>query len=188
MQTTLEVPVDAEHRGWWQIARWRVLQFGHALRNRPDPAVDAELQRLLASDAQWQLLARLTPFDRAHHLRVHALLVRAGHDDPDLLRAALLHDVGKADERGRVGVIHRAVHVLLKRLSPALLERLARDGTWFTHGLWLSVRHAEIGGELAVRAGESDRCGALIAAHDTSATTSDPLLAALVWADNQAIR
>lgn len=188
MHTAIANPAPDIRRGRLRRAIWRVRQFGHAIHSRTDRDVDAVLHRLLASDAQWLLLARLTPFDRAHHLRVHQILVQAGHDDPDLLCAALLHDVGKADERGRVNAFHRATHVLLGRVSPPLLHQVARSGGWLRHGLWLSVNHAEIGAGLVRAAGGSERCCAFIAHHDDPSASSDPLLAALVAADNAAIR
>jgi hypothetical protein len=175
-------------RSWLYGACWRVRQFGHAVRRRPEPAVDHELRRLLASDAQWRLLARLTPFDRAHHLRVYRLLVDDGQDDPDLLLAALLHDAGKADARGRVGVIHRAAHVLIGSLSPGLLHRVAADDGWLRHGIFLSVHHAEAGATLVRAAGGSERCCELIRRHSLHSEPNDPLLAALIAADNAAIR
>jgi hypothetical protein len=175
-------------QSWLHGALWRVRQFRHAVRSRPEPAVDSELRRLLASDAQWTLLARLTPFDRAHHLRVYRLLIDAGHTDPDLLRAALLHDVGKADARGRVGVIHRSVHVLIGSVSPRLLHRIAADEGWFQRGIFLSAYHAEVGAALVRIAGGSQRCCDLIRRHNKRSDQNDPLLAALIAADNAAIR
>jgi hypothetical protein len=41
---------------------------------------------------------------------------------------------------------------------------------------------------MAARAGASDRCCALIAAHTCTAQDSDPLLAALITADHASIR
>ncbi len=188
MPMTYAMPKTRPRRGRLNGALWRIRQFAHTLQSKSDPAVDAQLQRLLASDEQWELMSRLTPFDRAHHLRVYTLLVSSGHDNPDLLRASLLHDVGKADERGRVTPLHRAAHVLLGWLAPGLLVRLADDSGWFRHGLWLSLRHAEVGAALAAGAGASERCCALIASHADQDTHADPLLLALITADNAAIR
>ena len=182
--TTTIVPT----RNTVQRVLWRARQFGHVIWSRPDNDVDAELRRLLDCDAQWTLLARLTPFDRAHHLRVHQWLVASGESDPDLLLAGLLHDVGKADASVRVNPLHRAACVLLFKVSPSLLERLAVRGNWFGHGLWLNVHHAEAGAMLARDAGASERCCALIRAHAEPWSHTDPLLNALIAADNATIR
>jgi hypothetical protein len=188
-------------------ALWRIWQGLHALHARPDAVVDAELRRLITNDDQWRLLARLTPFDRAHHLRVHQLLCERGCTDVDVLLAALLHDVGKADGHARAHVGHRTLKVLLQRVAPRLLQRLTlRPQHWVLHGLYLSCHHPRLGAELAAAAGASERCCALIARHEeqgsrtesTESTEStegsesvelaDPGLAALIAADEAAIR
>jgi putative nucleotidyltransferase with HDIG domain len=151
--------------------------------------VDREIQRLLQSDEQWQLLRRLTPFDRAHHLRVYQLLVKSGHSDPDLLRAALLHDIGKADEAGRAHIGHRTMRVLLHLVGRRWLHRLATQrGAGPRHGLYLALHHARLGASLALAAGATERCCDLIARHERRDVLNDPLLTALIAADEGAIR
>jgi putative nucleotidyltransferase with HDIG domain len=172
-------------QGSWR----RVSQFTHllAVRAKPDARIDAALRQLLSDELQWQLLARLTPFDRAHQLRVHALLVDQGHTDPDLLRAALLHDVGKADERGRVGWPARVALVVLRAGFPRLLGWLTevrRRGP--LGGVYLARHHAALGARMAARAGASARCCELIARHEGPAGKDDAL-AALMAADARAV-
>ena len=161
----------------------RVGQFARALRLRPDARIDGRLRHLLADERQWLLLARLSAFDRAHHLRVHHTLVAWGQTDPELLRAALLHDAGKADDCGRASVPHRVALVLLRASVPGLLSRLAAQpgrGPW--RGMYLAVHHAALGAQHASLAGASVRCCELIAGHAGPAG-EDTALAALIAAD-----
>jgi hypothetical protein len=67
--------------------------------------------------------------DQQHSLRVCRGLQARGCTEQDLLAAALLHDVGKAE--GRVPFWTRPVIVLGKHLTPRLLERLARPPSLF---------------------------------------------------------
>lgn len=163
----------------------RVSQFVRACTARHDPTLDHELRHLLGDARQWALLARLPHFDRLHHLQVYRRLEAMGHHDPDLLRAALLHDIGKADGRGRVMLVHRVARVLLRAVWPAGLGTLAREnGSWLTHGLYLAEHHARLGAGLAREAGASERCCRLILLHDERRRHDDPDLAALAAADD----
>jgi putative nucleotidyltransferase with HDIG domain len=161
----------------------RVGQFLHALRCRHDRGIDDRLRMLLDDERQWSLLARLAPYDRAHHLDVHERLVTAGFTDADLLRAALLHDVGKADERGRVRLQHRVARVILRRALPGPLRRIGARPSRIWHGMYLAENHAELGAHAAREAGASASCCELIAAHESEPPGSDPALAALIAAD-----
>ena len=169
-------------------ATWRIAQFFTALTHRHDREVDQRLRRVLLNEAQWQLMARLAPFDRAHALRVRDDLVAAGYTDPDLLLAAALHDVGKADAEGRVGLAHRVLVVLLRRFAPDLLARVAQTGgRRLSHGLYLATNHARLGAELAADTGASERCCSLIARHEERRPVDDPELEALIAADEGAL-
>ncbi|MDI3341974.1 MAG: hypothetical protein QJR03_15735 [Sphaerobacter sp.] len=146
----------------------RVVQFVAYLRPQ-GPAVDAELRALVAPP-QWALLARLSRGDRAHLLAVYRRLVAWGCQDPHLLLAALLHDAGKADARGRVGLSQRVAAVLLGRVAPRLLAALAQPGRGrWRHGLYLATMHAQLGAEQARRAGCGERVCWLIAHHHDAA-------------------
>ena len=155
---------------------YRVNQFLRQVRRGPDPAIDAALRALL-TDEQWRLVQRLTPADRRHLLAVHAELVRDGWRDPDLLRAALLHDVGKAGNLRRVGLSHRVANVLLNAFAPSLLARMADpDDRGWRQGLYLARHHAALGAEMARTAGVSERTSWLIAHHHDGTISGDTAL------------
>jgi hypothetical protein len=94
--------------------------------------------------------------DQRHALRVAHLLLARGHSDRLLIRAALLHDVGKSD-RG-VRLIHRVGWVLAGRVSGRLQAHLARLG-----GGWRALAdHAPVGASRLRAAGVESRLVALV--------------------------
>jgi hypothetical protein len=175
-------------------AQYRVRQFllaaGASLRRErlPDPAVSSILP-----PAGVELFQRMPAYDRRHALGVLRTLQKQGREDPDLLAAALLHDVGKTvSEAGRLRLWHRVAMVLLGALRPGLIDRIGRATPSEdppTHEGWrraffVQAQHAEIGAESALRAGCSGATAELIRCHETPCIpVQDPRLAALRAAD-----
>jgi hypothetical protein len=58
--------------------------------------------------------------DRRHALDVVDRLLHAGHEDPDLLAAALLHDAAKGH---RMRLWHRVAGVLMEAAAPPAMQR-----------------------------------------------------------------
>jgi len=137
----------------------RVAQFIGHLTAHVDPD-EEERARPLLPDAAWALFAQMPTADRRHALDVAARLVAAGHHDPDLLAAALLHDVAKGS---RMRLWHRVTGVMLEAVAPAALARLASadQGSWL-HPFHLYLHHATLSADAAQAAGCSQRTVALI--------------------------
>lgn len=157
----------------------RVGQFVAHVRARVQPDEERLARRLLPPEA-FALFARMPVADRRHALDVAGRLLAAGHDDPDLLAAALLHDAAKGH---RMRLWHRVAGVLLERFAPSLLRRVAdpRPGS-VRHPFHLYLHHAPMSAELAQRLGCSPRAGAFI--RGTAAGPDAPLQAALEAADD----
>ena len=157
----------------------RVGQFVSHVRARVDPAEEALVERVLPAPAQ-RLFGGMPVADRRHGLDVAQRLLASGHDDPDLLAAALLHDAGKGH---RLRLWHRVSGVLLEAVAPSLLRRLAStDPQSWRHPFHLYLHHDAISAEMAVSAGCAPRTGAFI--RGQPAETDAPLQAALKAADD----
>ena len=185
-------------------AWYRVGQFLQALTARVSEEEIEKATRILAPEAR-SLFRRQAIQDRRHALAVYHALQRAGHTNPHLLAAALLHDVGKASIR--LPAWQRAVIVLLHRLAPRLLGRLggeearghaqnrptklaeAPSRSW-RPPFGIHAQHPEIGALWAQAAGCSALTVALIRRHQDRLVScqteeEDKLLAALQVADGR---
>ena len=162
-------------------AVYRGRQFFGALR----PQIDASLRMEALGplrESERQLFEAMTRRDQQHCLEVYRRLRAQGHDDHDLLTAALLHDIGK----GRVALWHRVAYVLLEAGAPGLLARLAApgEGRGWRQALYRCRHHPKLGAELARRAGSSSSVVALIGAEEVA--TDGGLLAEVQAADDAA--
>ncbi len=173
------------------VIRYRVAQFLRALTARftiTEEKVERAI-RILTPEAR-ELFRRQAALDQLHALSVYDALWQAGHTNPQLLAAALLHDVGKATIRSKFSAWLRVIVVLLDRFAPRLLARLIRgeprDG-W--RRLFVAyAHHPEIGACWAQEAGCSSLTVALIRRHEkrqaNCRTEEDQLLTALQAVDN----
>jgi hypothetical protein len=178
-------------------ARYRVYQFFAALRaylpawtggyrGPLAPADEAMARSILTTPAQHALFTRMPPNDRRHALAVARTLQRAGHSNPALLQAALLHDAAKSLGQS---IPHRVLIVLLQAFGPGLLRRLAGAAgadhlPWWQRPFAVHAHHPALGAAWAREAGCHPQAVGLIARHEEKTADTDPLLAALRWADN----
>ena len=136
-------------------------------------------QRLNAE--QQRLFYAMTARDQRHCLDVFHALRRDGHDDPELLAAALLHDVGK----GPVRLWHRVAYVLIHAVSPRLLRRLASDrGSGWRRSLASFSEHSQRGAALVEATGASQAVVTMVRLHSGDGSDDDPRVAILQAADD----
>lgn len=141
---------------------YRVRQFLYAARAQPlQPGEERQVRSILGGDAL-ALFQTMPLGDQRHALEILNGLLAQGITARPPLQAALLHDVAKRE----IGLGYRTAVVLLTRLSPTALERLASpDPRSVRYPFYLSLHHPERGAELAARAGADPRAVALIRAH-----------------------
>jgi hypothetical protein len=189
-------------------ALYRVYQFFVAFKAylplwAGQPSVEDEtwLRIILATQAQQQLFARMSPNDQRHGLAVARTLQQAGHSQPALLQAALLHDVAKSLGQP---ILYRVLIVLLEAFWPAALRRLAGQiegqasemsrvdaqlrGQGWRRPFIVHAYHPLIGAAWAEAAGCEAGAVALIRNHQESLAgpprPDQDLLALLQWADS----
>ena len=153
---------------------YRVRQFWHALFARPTPE-DLALARSALSAPQMRLFEQLQPSEQVHSLRIYRQLLVHGETQPDLLVAALLHDVGKS--RFPLHPWDRALIVLARAVIP---ERVKDWGKGQPQG-WqrafvVAQQHPAWGAEMAAQAGASPLAVNIIKRHQdfSQATGSQP--------------
>ncbi len=141
------------------------------------PTRDRALAAALLTAPQLAAFGLLAPTDQRHAARVLRALLTRGERDADLLVAALLHDLGKADPQGlgRVRLSHRVSTVVVRRLAPGFWDwASARPGRGPLHGYYLLRQHPALGAAWAAHLGVTPRACALIAAHQDGAAPSLP--------------
>ena len=167
---------------------YRIKQFFAALAARRHSFDEQELDLLTPN--QQELFRRMAPNDQRHSTEVCATLRETGNDDPGLLVAALLHDVGKS--AGPIWLWQRTLIVLLEHRAPTVLNWLARGQQqhtvpWWRRGFVLNRHHPELGARWAAEVGCLPMTVALIRRHQEPVrsieTNEDRLLAALQRAD-----
>ncbi len=175
-------------------AGYRLRQFWRALSARPT-AEDLEQVRNLLSSAQMTLFTQLQASEQVHGLSVYRKLTEQGEYHPDLLVAALLHDVGKSVCRLRPW--ERALIVLGKAIDPQRVKRWGRQTCpqpgrliGWRRAFIVSEQHAGWGADLAREAGVSSLAERLIRRHQDavppgSNSTEDRLLSKLQAVDDE---
>ena len=163
---------------------YRTRQFFTALTARVSETDLTEADALLPAGAG-ALFRRMPRDGQAHALRVARDLKRAGETHPSLLAAALLHDAGKS--AARLTPLTRSIFVVLQRLAPHWLQRLADTG--WRRPLVALRDHPRIGADWARRAGCDELTVWLIEHHpdhlDDISSDRARLLRALQAVDDQ---
>jgi putative nucleotidyltransferase with HDIG domain len=141
-------------------------------RGRRIDAEDTELLARYLSDAERDAFLRMDDPDQVHSVRVARLCAEALEGFPELdesvvMKAALLHDIGKTGED--LGLLFRTLWVMGHRVAPAALDRFARGSIAARPGtvrrkLYAQVEHALLGAELLSGLGTEAEVIALVRA------------------------
>jgi len=141
---------------------YRVRQFAGSLWGGLDERQRAEVDRLLTAEQRF-LFRQMAPAYQWHGFVVYSKLAADGCDDLEVLRAGLLHDVGK----GSVALPYRVAVVLLGACWPRLLGSLSAEsdpGSW-RHPFFIAARHAELGALKLASVGSDARLVEIVRTH-----------------------
>ena len=124
-----------------------------------------ELAQAILSPALLALFLKLQPSEINHSLEITRRLIASKETDPDLLAAALLHDVGKS--RSPLNLWERVIVVLAKRLIPGACQRWGTTGDLqgWKRIFVVADQHAAWGAEMAALAGASKLTARIISRH-----------------------
>ncbi len=150
--------------------------------------VDQQAAAEVLSPELFDLFCRMRRSEQIHSLRMMKALRDAGHDQPDLLTAALLHDVGKS--RLRLTLVDRVLIVFVKYGAPEVFTRWsAGEPVGWRRRYVVGARHAEWSAEDMLAAGASERAANLARRHmdeiGAVGSEEDRLLLLLMQADEE---
>ncbi len=132
---------------------YRVWQFCQAFKRSPREGDQEAVNTVLFPEEQ-KLFQQLPAADQEHSLRVFRSLKTQGEDDPDLLKAALLHDLGKT--RYPLRRWERVFAVLTAGLFPRQVQMWGEGKpTGLRRPLVIIKQHPYWGADLAEAAGSS---------------------------------
>jgi putative nucleotidyltransferase with HDIG domain len=134
-----------------------------------------------------ELFHQMSPADQVHGFRVLRSLLARGEGDPDLLAAALLHDVGKSQVQ--VKLWERVLIVLASWLTPNRSRHWGEgELTSWRRPFVIAVHHPTWGAEMIRQAGGSEKLVTLVLRHQddlppNSTIEIDQMLSRLQEAD-----
>ena len=144
-------------------ALYRASQLWNALWASPGEG-DLHLARQALSPAQMSLFLQQHPSEQAHALQIYRQLSAQGANQPDLLTAALLHDVGKS--RYPLRLWERVWIVLGSAWRPDLVQKWGNaKPAGLQRAFVVRACHPAWGAEMAAHAGASSLAVALIRRH-----------------------
>lgn len=150
--------------------------------------VEDDLARRYLNLAEYGLYARMPRAARQHHLRVLKYLLAQGETHPSLLKAALLHDVGKI--RFSFTLPEKTLVVLVKAFAPRYFERWSNgEPRRWRKPFVISAHHPAWSADMARAVGSDELTMILIRRHQDAIpdpqTDIDHLLVRLQAADNR---
>ena len=151
---------------------YRSRQFWQAISTGPSQG-EVESVRSFLTEPQVELFLRMQNSEQAHSIQVFNELRNQGQENPDLLTAALLHDVGKT--RAPLRVWERVMIVVMRAICADCIHKWGKskniepeNGLGWKRAFIIAEQHPAWGAALAAECGASPLAVSLIARHQES--------------------
>ncbi|WP_420641929.1 HD domain-containing protein [Candidatus Leptofilum sp.] len=171
------------------MVRYRLWQFWQIVTAVPlEPAAREEIATILSA-VEMSLFDQFSLNDQWHSYRVMKMLQEAGHNQPPLLVAALLHDVGKT--KLSLSIWERSLIVLASILLPRQTAVWGQgEAVGWKRPFVVKAQHPVWSADMASEAGSLPQAIALMRRHQETIAPGDDseeakLLRLLQWADDQ---
>jgi hypothetical protein len=167
---------------------YRLRQFRNALLGSRT-LIPSEILLAYITPAQLSLFRRMQPLEQVHAYKIFKSLEIAGHADPDLLAAALLHDVGKTLHP--LSIFGRILIVMGKHFFRRTAQRWGEGSPrGLRQPFVVAAQHAGWSAEMTAQAGATSRTVELIRHHhdkrlSNPGSIAEHQLAALQAADDE---
>ncbi len=167
---------------------YRIRQFWQMSRAKPLSEDELSLAREILTPKQMGLFKVMHPAEQSHAIRVATKLLNLGETHPELLAAALLHDVGKV--RFPLALWERALIVICNRFFPERVKEWSQGKPrGWGRPFVIAQQHPYWGARLAAESGSSTLTINLIWRHQERLSTvptsdEDRLLRTLQAADD----
>jgi hypothetical protein len=162
---------------------YRIQQFKVAVDPHVQPVPIRELTQYL-NGSQITFFRKMQAFEQQHAFNVLEKLKAEGCDHPELLKAALLHDIGKI--LYPLKPWERAMIVITRQIAPSLVHYWGqRQPIGLFKAFAVASRHAEWGADLVSKTGASEMLIELVRRHeDDPVPDQDSYLTCLQKADD----
>ncbi|MDD5455642.1 MAG: HDIG domain-containing protein [Candidatus Margulisbacteria bacterium] len=170
---------------------YRFKQFRQAVRSKLTYS-DVEFIRQYLTKQEQIIFYRMQVVDQKHSLLLAHKCLNRNHvaqeiDKNKLIRAALMHDAGKAWMK--IALFHRILYVLLEKFGNGkLLGNLARENSKlrFRRVLWTLLHHGETGARLLMTFEEDPEIVNTVLNHHNKPTTREGYIIPIIREiDNQ---